>query len=323
MGVKADEAGFFRTLMEFCSTLRGRGIRSERVETLDDKIRELTNHQEKIKITGQKIDTFCMLVKEINPFHTNAEFAKQHNFQDRFAPGTMIASLGEQFYNGLIGCINEVASVTYIPISGKLNFGLHPIFPDTNLLWVFYGFSWGENGDLSLKMVGGDNKKIRGVDWSKVTRRNIRDLGCSLDIISNQSRSTSHISLYGPEISPKSYLVTGEDLDKFTDTVDDNSRKPYSFPYMYASSFIISALLDLQKEVTGKVSGIHIGTDFEFYGLPEVGKEFKVEFFFRGEDFQHFRNQSKSRWRIDAVISQDHKPLIYSEIAVLSEKSQK
>ena len=133
MAIDGSQGSFFKTLGEFCAALGGMGVQSERVTSLDEKIRELTSRKEKIKVTGTRIDNFCLLVQEINPYHTNPEFARQNKFDDRFAPGTMIASFGEQYANGLIESLNETAPTPYLPISCNVHFGRHVVYPETNL----------------------------------------------------------------------------------------------------------------------------------------------------------------------------------------------
>ena len=315
----------FSTVREFCYSLvhKHGGVQQEQAITLDDKIRSLTVHKERIKITGQRIDNFCAIVGEINPFHTNAEFAKgqKHEdgtYEDRFAPGTMLAALGEQFSEGLIKSINEVvAPRQYCPKSFDIHFGTHPVYPNTNLLWVFYDFAWDENnGDLNIRLVGGDAKRLRKADWSELDKREIKRIGCTIDIRLSQD-GVFERTFYNRDFA-RTQTLTRDGLGTFMVAIEDNPPELQEVPFMYSAAFITSSLLDLSKEFVGKISGIHIGTNFEFYRKPEVGKEQIVEFFFRGKDKDHFGKQTKSRYRIDAVVSQAHRPLYYGEVNVLS-----
>ena len=57
------------------------------------------SHSFNVTITHEMMDQFCSLSGDINPLHTDTEFAMAHGFSDRVVYGMLTAS----FYSTLIG----------------------------------------------------------------------------------------------------------------------------------------------------------------------------------------------------------------------------
>lgn len=333
--------GFLGTPRKLYRSLISRaGMRRKAALSLDDRIRELTSIKEKIKITEDKIDNFCSVVKEINPFHTNAEFAKEHSYRDmsgrkhrykdRFAPGTQLAAFGEQFVDGLIDGINKYVDKPYILTHFNINFGTHPVYPGikyhpVSLLWLFYGFSWDDDDSLTLNIVGGDSKRLKKVKLENLTKRDIKRLGISIDVkLGHAPYPKEDLHLYGADCS-RTYDLVLDDVKLFYESIGESPERynDRGVPWMCPASLITSTLLDLSKELTGRISGMHIGTDFEFYKEPVPG-DLSVELFVKKDNLKDFKQgiekQKKSHYRIDAVCSQEHSPILYGKATVLSEK---
>ena len=278
-----------------------------KVRTLEDYIREITSKKEKIKLSREHFERFCVAVKETNPLHFNAEFARQKGFEDVFAPGMQLAALGEQYINELVAGINEVVGVPYVTSEISLGLGkMNMVYPGKNLLWVCYDFDISPEDGLKLSIIGGERKNLRTIDLTKPEmdisdKKKIRKLGTTMDILLREGLPQEDKYLYGADYR-KDYQLDRESVDNFLQSIEEKPENHQGIPLMYSSSFFTATILDYFKAKLGEVSGIHVGSEFSFYGNPSFEKDLVVELFLR-----------KSRRIIDCVASQDHKSLVYGK----------
>ncbi len=281
--------------------LRGFGYSGE-LSVLDDVLDNIDKGARSIEINSSRIQKWCAVIREINPIHTNPEAARQYGLEREVAPGTLLAAHGENLVRSVVHAFNQHLPKIIRYVGFEVSFR-KPVYPDTFIYWR-------RDGD-ALESDNGFLFNLDGVTSYGNVSIPLVNILLSEGYFS--PRSIFQKPSYSEVVPLTKDVVDGWHYVLGTESVNDGF-----VPFMLPASFVISAALAFARTRTGRVTGLHLSSNFVFYQQPILDSDVVVELFLSPEDEDRLNDRKRGVYSIEALCKQQDKPIIYTKSIVLS-----
>ena len=250
--------------------------------------------------TRERVIKFADAIEDFNPVHRDADYAQRiYGFEKPIIPGTMIASLGEQYilevnraFEGTLGTALVITEMR-VPIP-------NPIYIDQAIRWQVKS-AYLEENDIGLQVTGANRKRhiIIGPINARFSR-NYSGISKKEDIAFSVSED---------------HVIDEERLSNFYDSLGEKSFE--SVPWGYVSGLSTSILLKVSQQGDGKPSGLNRRMSFQFFREPKLGS-INVGLYLK--KMNYISRVMLYSYSVGSIFSQDEKIISTGEINVVSDK---
>lgn len=291
------------TTESWAKILRGFGYSGE-LSILESVLNNIDRDVRSIEINSERIQKWCAVIREINPIHTNPEAARAYGLEREVAPGTLLAAHGENLVSSIVNAFNQHLPMPIKYVGFEIAFR-QPVYPATFIYWrrddsdalaTEDGFLFNVDGLTSYGNVS-----------IPLTRVLLSQNYKTPKIVSRTPTYSEIVPLTSDVVDGWHYVLGAQAVDE-TKTI----------PFMLPASFVTSAALAFARNKTGRITGLHLSSKFDFYKEPVLGKDVVVELFFSKQDEDRLNDRKRGVYNIEALCKQEGQVLLYVNSIVLS-----